>query len=85
MQRHVLLSFAKAEAGVGYFDCLVVTLTDRTWQSWIEQLNLMDTMNQIIQWVSCINMIFMEQKNGRVLGKSGEFFFEGLILKLLTI
>lgn len=28
---------------------------------------------------------FMEQKNGRVLGKSGEFFFEGLILKLLTI
>ncbi|CAK9017757.1 unnamed protein product, partial [Durusdinium trenchii] len=37
-------------AGVGYMDCVVLTLTDRSWQRWMEQFDYMDTINRINRW-----------------------------------
>lgn len=35
-------------------DCVVLTLTDRSWQRWMEQFDYMDTINRINRWATCL-------------------------------
>ncbi|CAK9089784.1 unnamed protein product [Durusdinium trenchii] len=51
----MVVAMSRLLAGAGYLDSLVLTITDRSWESFLEQFEYMDTyFNQVLAWVQTI-------------------------------